>query len=182
MKTLSLVDFKRALPGLVEKTSQVIVATYNSVEGYREGMTALPNGKPLTVMCGGGAYRHIEFLPGLVERVPGADESVRAGTSKIIDGMKNGALTQALIILYAGLTQFSSMWALTQRLVQNGNTVVVFGCGCPDNNQDIRQLNDLENVMAVTPDIRGRMGCDGGRGELAQIVDTLVGTPMESIS
>lgn len=181
MQTRDLPEFMTMLPGLVSKASQVVVATYNSVEGHQEGVTTLTDGKPLRVLCGNGSYRHVEFLPGIVEPIVGADESVRAGASKVIKDM-DVPLTQALVILYAGLTQFYKMWSLTQRLVQNGNTVVVFGCGCPDNNQDIRHLSELENVVAVTPDMNGHTGCDGGRGELAQVVDFLVDSHKELAS
>lgn len=183
MKTLTLVDFIATLPGLVEKANQVVVATYNTVSGHDEGARTMTNGKPLTVLCGGGTYRHVELFPGIAMSVPGADESVRAGASKIVNVMDESP-THKLVVLYAGLTQFDRMWSLTQRLVENGNTVAVIGCGCPDNSHEILHLRELENVVAVTPmapRLQGFRGCTGGRLELGEIVDSLVGIPAEVV-
>jgi hypothetical protein len=158
MEIISLEQFIDALPKLTADISDVIVATYNNLDSYKNGGEVSANGKKVTILCGGAAYADVE----------GAQNTKVAGARKVSEGLARPE-ANSLVILYAGKSRFGEMVGLAYRLAGRGNKVVLVGCGCDPDIFD--PLTPDPNITFVMP--RNDF-CNGGRGDLSRVVEAIL--------
>lgn len=168
MKAVNLGTFLRDLPKLASGASNVVVATYNNLDSHPNGGTFNVGGKTLTILCGGASYAHIEDALGCRPN-PEAPPTKTAGAKKVSEGLAS-IDADSLVVLYAGKSRFSEMVRLAYNLAERGIKVALVGCGCDD--YMLRTLiKDYESITWVSPT---HGGCNGGRGDLSDIVAVLL--------
>lgn len=169
MKALSLGQFLEKLPEIVSDVKNVVVATYNNIYSYANG-AVIPNakGKRITILCGGAARTNVEFDLGL--NVPNQDvQATKTVGAKIVSDGLAAVAAETLVVLYAGKSRCDEMARLAYRITERGAKVALVSCGCYTD--VFGRISPNENIILVMP-LHGV--CNGGRGDLSEIVDALL--------
>ncbi|MEK7585561.1 MAG: hypothetical protein AAB455_03575 [Patescibacteria group bacterium] len=158
------------LPNWLSGTASFVVATYNTVNGHEQrGKIQINEGKSLTIVSGGAPYRRMDAMT----PNPGYSESKTTDglmvVSSALDRLDEKAFE--VVVLYAGKSRFAEVERLGRKLANRGKIVFLLACGCDDDQFEFVEFHDrMEGIMPNDP----ICGCDGGRQNLALIVEAIL--------
>ena len=164
---LDLDQFLAGLSKLASGIDNVVVATYNNLDSYKESCEFNAGGRKISILCGGADYANVETSVGCIPN-EGAQVTKTTGATKVNSGFAQVA-SGSLVVLYAGNSRFDEMVRLAQRLADRGVKVALVSCGCNKYVFDRFETND--NISLVVPI---HSCCNGGRKDLSRIVAQLL--------
>jgi hypothetical protein len=172
MKILTLKEFIKNLNDFAGDAKNIVIATYNGIDGYREGVATLDaHGKQLKVICGGGDFAGLDTDLGVIQN-PKAQSTKDVG-AKIVAGELSETPEGTCAILYAGIPRFDEMAELAEALTQRGVKVALLTCGCDTDDVFYGVKSEFRNsIVGIIP---RHIVCNGGREDLAEIVAKFLG-------